>query len=77
MSQTLNYIPKRQFMELMNITRWTFTKWVNERNLPVVSIGHRVFVPMEEYHVWVKKYSKNIPQEELNRDIEWDNIFSK
>lgn len=78
MNEQFNYIPKKQFLEIMNITRWTFTNWVEKRDLPIIQIGYRTFIPFSEYQRWVKGYEKNItPLNQRKNDFEWDNIFSK
>ena len=47
-----------------------------KRNLPVIRIGYRTFIPFSEYKEWEKKHRKNIPQNsEKNTEFEWKNIF--
>ena len=71
MNDTLNYIPKKQFLQTMGISRYTFRDWVEKRNLPVIRIGYRTFIPFSEYKEWEKKYHKNIPQNsEKNNEFE-------
>ena len=76
MKEQFNYIPKKVFLQTMNISRWTFTEWVNNHKLPIIRIGYRTFIPFTEYKEWEKKYHKNIPQNsELKEEFEWKNIF--
>ena len=76
MNDTLNYIPKKQFLKEMGISRYTFSLWIKEKGLPIIRIGYKTFVPFSEYKEWEKKYHKNIPQNsELNKEFEWKNIF--
>ena len=74
MNDTLNYIPKKQFLQTMGISRYTFRDWVDKRNLPIIRIGYRTFIPFSEYQEWVKSYQRNVPQQRDN-DFEWKNIF--
>ena len=76
MNDTLNYIPKKQFLKEMGISRYTFSLWIKEKGLPIIRIGYKTFVPFSEYKEWEKKYHKNIPQNsEQNKEFEWKNIF--
>ena len=62
MNDTLNYIPKKQFLQTMGISRYTFRDWVDNRNLPIIRIGYKTFIPFSEYKEWEKKHQRNIPQ---------------
>jgi hypothetical protein len=74
--EQLNYIPKKEFLRLMNITRWTFTEWVTNHKLPIIRIGYRTFIPFDQYQIWVKDFQTNIPhQSEVKEQIDWKSIF--
>ena len=76
MNDTLNYIPKKQFLQTMGISRYTFRDWLDNRNLPIIRIGYKTFIPFSEYKEWEKKHQRNIPQNsEKNSEFEWKNIF--
>ena len=50
--------------------------WVEKRNLPIIRIGYKTFIPFSEYKEWEKKHQRNIPQNsEKNSEFEWKNIF--
>ena len=59
MNDTLNYIPKKQFLQTMGISRYTFEDWVQKRHLPIIRIGYRTFIPITEYKEWEKKYKEH------------------
>ena len=75
MSDTLNLISKNQFLEEFGITRHTFTKWVNQRNLPITKVGYRTYIQKEKLNEWLKTYEVNEPKETGEQEVDWKSIF--
>ena len=57
-------LTKQEFMEQEKVAIWTLDNWIYRHGLPVIQIGRRVYIDMDDFKKWLEdqKVSKTRPR---------------